>query len=63
MIFQPLAKRAQERIENPAHGENGRAGIDAASAKFDLPHLAAGPIGLFDDDHVETARRQSKRGA
>ena len=37
--------------------------IDAASAEFDLAHLAAGPIVSFDDDHVETARRQGKRCA
>ena len=36
------AGRGEDLLQHPAHGEHGRAGIEAAAADLDLAHLAAG---------------------
>ena len=57
-IVQRDARFGQQLIEDPAHREHGRAGIDAGRAQPRLPQLSTGGLAALDDRHVESARRQ-----
>ena len=52
----------EDVLEDPAHGEYGRSGIELPAPDIHLAHLAARRAHPFDDDHVPSARRQQERG-
>ena len=52
----------EDLLEDLGQGEDGRAGIHPCAADLDLPHLAAGPIGLFDDRDLQPMERQPQGG-
>ncbi|GEN98315.1 hypothetical protein NSE01_01480 [Novosphingobium sediminis] len=58
MILQPLPRIAEQAIEDPAHGEDGWAGIDGKTAALDPPHLAAKAGGAFDNGDLKPLPRK-----
>ena len=56
----PIGERGaglgKDFLERPAHGEDGRPGVDPRPADRDFPHLAARRTGAFEQRHLEAAR-------
>ena len=55
------ADLGQDLVEDPAHREHGRAGVDRGAVDVERAHLAAGRIAGFEQRHVEAARGQQQR--
>lgn len=62
MVGERRAGFGENLFENPAHGEDGRAGVEQQPARFDLTHLSARPGGAFDHRHVDAFGRQQQGG-
>ena len=45
-------------LEDPAHREHGRPGVDEAPARLDLAHFSAGTVRGVERRHLEAARRE-----
>ena len=55
------SRRREDLIEDPAHREDGRAGVDRQAAGQDRAHLSAGFVGAFEQRDVQAARGQQQR--
>lgn len=61
-IVETRARLIEDFVENPAHGENGRTGVELSPARLNLPELAAGRGGALDHGHVVAARGKQDGG-
>ena len=52
----------EDLVEDPAHGEHGRPGVDPLVADRDLAQLAARGRGPLQHDDIEPARGEQDRG-
>ena len=61
-IVQTRARLIEDFVENPAHGENGRTGVELSPARLNLAELASGRGGALDHGHVVAARGKQDGG-
>ena len=59
--FKRAADLGQDFVEDPAHREHRRPGVDARAVDFDGAHLSAGRVAGFDQRHVEAACGEQQR--
>ncbi len=52
MIGKRRASLVEDLLEDPAHREDRRAGVEAQAARLDFANLAARRIGALDHRHV-----------
>ena len=62
VVGKRCAGLGEDLLEDVGQGENRWAGIHPDAADFHLTHLAAGPVGFFDDGHLQPMERQPQGG-
>lgn len=62
MVVEARPGLGKDLVEDAAHGQHGRTGVDARRPDRNLAHLAAGGRGAFDDGDVQASRRERERG-
>ncbi|GAB5414959.1 MAG: hypothetical protein Cons2KO_25620 [Congregibacter sp.] len=62
VILELCISRSKKRIEDPAHGEHRRTGVDALAGHIKLAHLATGFARAFYHGDRMTRGREFNRG-
>ena len=57
-VLEGSARRCEEFVEHPFHGENGGARIDQPARDVELAHLAADARGALQHGHLGAGRRE-----
>ncbi len=57
-VFEPGTRIRVDLLENPAHGEDGRAAVDGRAIDHQLSHLATGLVCGFDERDLHVALRE-----